>query len=79
MKTNDQIEALVVEAQRAIALRRAELGLSLRHLSLMTGMSSAGISRIENGERSPNLRTLLVLSEQLGLTITISRGEVTVT
>lgn len=78
MKNDAQVEARLVEVMRALALRRAEHGLSLRQLAAMTDLSAAGISRLENGERTPTLRTLLLLSRALGLTITITRGEVTV-
>lgn len=77
-KTDSEVEARLVAVARAVALRRAEHGLSLRQLASMTDLSSAGISRLENGERTPTLRTVLLLSRALGLTITIDRGEVTV-
>jgi transcriptional regulator with XRE-family HTH domain len=77
-KAGAEVEAQLVSVGRALAQRRAESGLSLRLLAGMTDLSAAGISRLENGERTPTLRSVIMLSRALKLTVTIDKGEVTV-
>jgi transcriptional regulator with XRE-family HTH domain len=53
----------------ALLKLRQERALSLRELSAMTGhgITAAGISRIELGERTPNSKTLRMLAGALGI------------
>jgi transcriptional regulator with XRE-family HTH domain len=57
----------------ALRKLRQERALSLRELSAMTGhgITAAGISRIELGERTPNWKTLRMLAGALGIEIHI--------
>jgi transcriptional regulator with XRE-family HTH domain len=57
---------------------RRDLGMSIAVVAMNTGMSSAGLSRIERGERTPTVRTLLALTEMYGMKIEIDSGEVRV-
>lgn len=77
-KYDPHVEQGVERVTRELAVRRAESGMSLRQLSSLTGVSGPAISRIENGERSPGLRVLIMLTSALGLAITIDKGQVSV-
>jgi transcriptional regulator with XRE-family HTH domain len=50
-----------------IRSRRLELGLSLKELSLSSGLSIGLLSQVERGLSSPSVRTLSVLSAELGV------------
>ena len=67
------------EAAVGAALRgaRQSAGLSLAALAAATGgrLSGAGLSRIEQGARLPNLRTLETLSEVLPIRVTVFGGQ----
>jgi transcriptional regulator with XRE-family HTH domain len=45
--------------------RRLELGLSLNRTAEMAGLSHVGLLQMENGERSPLLRTIVKLASAL--------------
>jgi transcriptional regulator with XRE-family HTH domain len=45
---------------------RKERGLSLENISVMTGLSTAHLSKIENGLRQPGLDTFLMYSKAIG-------------
>ena len=53
----------------SIRERRKELGMTLKDLSLKTGLSIAFISQVERGQTSPSLMSLFILSEQLEIDI----------
>lgn len=75
---DEQVVEGVAAFTRALAVRRAESGLSLAQLAGLTGMSAPGINRIENGERTPTLATMIALGRALKMTITIRDGKVEV-
>lgn len=52
---------------RAILDARIAKNLSQKQLSELTGINQADISRIENGNGNPSLRTLQRLAEGLGM------------
>jgi transcriptional regulator with XRE-family HTH domain len=49
--------------------RRKALGISVKELAQHTGLSSALLSRIENGFISPSISTLKLMSDNLGVDI----------
>ena len=57
------IVGLAVKRQREIA------GISLRKLAELSSISSAMVSRIENGQVSPSLATLEALADALGISV----------
>lgn len=62
-----RVEAIV--AQRLAALRR-EVGLTLRELSVKTGLSDAYLSRVENGQTAVTLASLEKLAAVFATPIT---------
>ncbi len=63
-----EYEALQPENEilKAIITARSELGLTQAELSEKTGINQADISRIENGNGNPSLRTLKRLASAMG-------------
>ena len=64
---DEEADVLVAQVVGRLKKRREELGLSLNRLSEMAGMSHVGVLQIENGERSPQLRTVFKLAKALDL------------
>lgn len=64
-------EALEPEYQliRAVLETREQKGISQQELSEITGINQADISRIENGNANPSLRTMKRLASGLGMKI----------
>ncbi len=58
-----------VRLGRAVKARREELGLTLRALASMSGISSSMISDIERGTKSPTVSTLSLLARALSVPI----------
>lgn len=58
----DRLTAAIVARLRK---RREELGLSVNKLAEIAGMNHAGLLRIEDGSRTPMLRTALKLAKAL--------------
>ena len=56
---------------RAIIDARIENGLTQKQLSEKTGISQAGISRIERGTANPSVKTLQRIAEALGRKVSI--------
>ena len=52
---------------RALIKVRSEKKISQKQLAELTGINQADISRIENGNANPSLRTLQRLAEGLGM------------
>ena len=48
---------------------REKTGLTQKELSEKTGITQADISRLENGNANPSLKTLQRLAEGLGMTL----------
>lgn len=57
---------------RAILTGRKEKNLSRKELSQLTGISQAYISKLENGNGNPSLKTLVKLAEVFGKKLQIS-------
>lgn len=64
-------DALEPEYQiiRAMLEARSEKNITQKELSALTGIPQADISRLENGNANPSLRTLRRLANGLGTTI----------
>jgi transcriptional regulator with XRE-family HTH domain len=60
------VEQLVFNVGRKLRRRRRELGLSLRQLSQKAKVSPSTIQKIENGQISPTLGTILRIVHGLG-------------
>lgn len=60
---------------RAIRTHRAQRGLTLAAAAKASGVSSAHLSRIENGERSPSVAILLQLARAYGVPLGVLVGE----
>lgn len=56
---------------RALIRIRAEKNISQKQLSELTGINQADISRIENGNANPSLRTLQRLADGLGMKLKV--------
>lgn len=56
---------------KAMVELRAKKNLSQKQLSELTGINQADISRIENGNANPSLRTLQRLADGLGMKLKI--------
>lgn len=64
-----QADRIVKNLARRLRQRREELELSMNHLADLCALDQRSISRIEKGERSPTLRTLLKIADALELKI----------
>lgn len=51
--------------------RRGELGLTLRDMAQMSGLGINTLSRMERGQTSPALHTLLRVADILGLEVVV--------
>ena len=59
---------------QAIIDARQETGLTQRELSERTGIAQSDISKLENGNANPSIRTLKRLAEAMGKQLKISFG-----
>ncbi|MGN0272386.1 MAG: helix-turn-helix domain-containing protein [Lachnospiraceae bacterium] len=50
--------------------KRSEKGITLKELSLRTGISKSALQRIESGKVSPTLEKLEKIAEALGVRVT---------
>ena len=50
--------------------KRSEKGITLKELSLRTGISKSALQRIESGKVSPTLEKLEIIAKALGVRIT---------
>lgn len=57
---------------RAMMDARKEMGLTQKQLSELTGIAQADISKIENGNANPSLKTLQRLAAAMGKKVKIS-------
>ena len=62
-----QIEAQLQSMSTKLRTARFARGLRLLDLANLTGLSEVHLYRLEQGERAPSLRALLILTEALGL------------
>ena len=69
-----EYEALEPESAiiQAIIDARQETGLTQRELSERTGIAQSDISKLENGNANPSIRTLKRLAEAMGKQLKIS-------
>lgn len=70
-KEYDDLE-LEFQVIRAIIDARKEMGLTQKQLSELTGITQADISKIENGNANPSLKTLQRLASAMGKKVKIS-------
>lgn len=66
MKDEDA-DLTIALAMQKLKNRRLALGLSLNRAAESAGLSHVGLLQIENGERSPLLRTIVKLASALDL------------
>lgn len=64
---DDETDRLTAAVVSRLRLRREELGLSVNKLAEMAGMTHVAILKLESGERTPMLRTVLKLARALEL------------
>lgn len=57
---------------RALIAARKEKGITQKELSKLTGIAQADLSKIENGNANPSLKTLKKLAEGLGKRLQVS-------
>ena len=57
---------------RAIIDARTEMGITQKQLSDLSGITQAEISKIENGNANPSLKTLKKLASAMGKKVKIS-------
>lgn len=57
---------------RAIIDARTEMGITQKQLSDLTGIAQADISKLENGNANPSLKTLQRLASAMGKKVKIS-------
>lgn len=62
----------IEELGKRIKYRRKVLGLTIRELANLTGMSKTTISQIERGESNPTFQVLQNIFEYLNLEISVS-------
>ena len=55
----------------AVIAKRRELALSQRDLAELCGLPQSSVARIESGQTSPNLTTLLKLLRKLDLSLSV--------
>ena len=55
----------IFEVYKLIKYYRNKRGISIRKLSRMTGISTSHIARLENGESTPTIRTLMRIAKAL--------------
>ncbi len=70
----DEAEA-VSQIVGTLIERRHDLNLSQRDLAILCGLPHSSIARIESGKSTPNLRTLLKIFRELGLTLTAEKQQ----
>ena len=75
-KDLDEIEALS-QIVGAMIEQRRNLNLSQRDLAELCGLPHSSVARIEAGKTVPNLRTLLKIFQQLGLSLIAQPAETT--
>ena len=67
-KDIDEAEALS-EIVGAMIMQRYAMNLTQRELAEMCGLPHSSVARIESGKSSPNVKTLLRIFNQLGLSL----------
>ena len=78
MEENSEFKALVeatepdFQIMRAIAGARARTGMTQKELSEKTGIIQAEISKMENGNSNPSIKTLKKLAAGLNMRLVIS-------
>lgn len=65
----EEAEILSQKIVNILKYKRIELGISKLEISQKTGMSRTAITLIENGQNSPTLRSLFMLSSCLNINL----------
>ena len=68
LSTDNSLERIIGKEVRDF---RKQMEMTLQDLSLVTGLSSAMLSKIENGQASPSLATLKVLSRAFAVLVCV--------
>ena len=68
----EEIET-IAEIIGAVIEQRKSMGLSQRELAEQCGMPQSSVARIESGQITPNLGTLLKIFRNLGLSISVEQ------
>lgn len=64
-----QADKIVEGVTRRLRGAREAQGMSMNQLGSLSGLDQVTISRIEKGERSPTLRSLVKIAAALGVTL----------
>ena len=64
-----QADKIVAGVTRRLREAREAQGMSMNQLGSLAGLDQVTISRIEKGERSPTLRSLVKIAAALGVTL----------
>ncbi len=67
----NELEKKEIELLKEIALERKKKGLTQRGLCAIINMSQPSLAKIEQGDMSPQLNTILKILEPLNLTLKI--------
>jgi transcriptional regulator with XRE-family HTH domain len=63
--TDGEAEKIIAKIAALLRARREEMGLSMNELASRAGLDQVAVSRIEKGERSPRVHTILKLAAAL--------------
>lgn len=64
-----EADGIVAGVTRRLREVREAQGMSMNQLGSLAGLDQVTISRIEKGERSPTLRSLVKIAEALGVSL----------
>lgn len=73
--TPEELERPEMQIARALVQVRREKHITQQQLAEKTGIAQADISRLENGNSNPSLRTLQRLADGLGMKIEVGFKE----
>lgn len=65
------------EIQKAMIAARIHSGMTQKQLSEVTGIAQADISKLENGNANPSIKTLQRIAEGLGMSMKIEFTPIT--
>ena len=72
----EELERPEMQIARALVAVRREKRITQQQLAERTGIAQADISRLENGNSNPSLRTLQRLADGLGMKISVGFQEI---
>lgn len=73
-RTEEEVGAMLRDFSAQLSLARESTEKSLRDVSRASGVSRAGIARMEAGDRVPSLRSLVGLSMALPVRFVVEGG-----